>query len=179
MKGKTATSEGPTDAGEKYVIQKLLNSRKTSQGIQIQVLWKGGSKSWEPVEELKKDVPDDVDSLLRSEESSVGCVETEHNPEKPMMKSFKWDLDHSNYQLGVVYKQETNAKYCKVEFYLFEVKCDLEVVSVKDNASSTYRPSEKTPIYTCINHTKGCRYAVCGVCFITGMTIMSLAKISG
>jgi len=62
-------------------------------------LQEGGSKSWEPMEELKKDVPDDVDSLLRSEEASVGRVETEHVPEKPMMTSFKCDRDHSNYQL--------------------------------------------------------------------------------
>jgi len=176
MKEKVAASEEPTDAGEKYVIQKLLKSRKTSHGIQIQVLWEGGSKSWEPMEELKKDVPDDVDSLLRSEEASVGRVETEHAPEKPTTTSFKCDIDHSNYQLGIVYKQETNDKYCKMGCYLFEVKCGscgkqfVEVVSVKDNASSTYRPSEKTPVYTCINHTKGCRYAVCGVCFIAGMT---------
>jgi len=46
------------------------------------VLWEGGSNSWEPMEELKKDVPNDVDSLLRSEEASVGSVETEHVPEK-------------------------------------------------------------------------------------------------
>ena len=70
------------------------------------MLWDGGSKSWEPMEELKKDVPDDDDSLQRSEEASVGSGETEHVPEKPMMTSFKCDLDHGIYQLGVVYKQE-------------------------------------------------------------------------
>jgi len=49
MKGKAAASEEPTDTGKKYVIQKLLKSRMTSQGIQIQMLWEGGSKSWEPM----------------------------------------------------------------------------------------------------------------------------------
>ena len=88
----------PTVAGGKYVIQILLKSRKISQGIQIQVLGEGGSKPWEPMEELKKDVPDDVESLLRSVEASVGSVETQLVSEKLMMTSFKCDLYHGNYQ---------------------------------------------------------------------------------
>jgi len=122
---------------------------------------------------LQKNVTDDVDSLQRSEEASVGRVDTECVPKVlPMVASFECNQDHGNYQLGVVYNQETNVKYCKMGCYLFEVECGscskqfVEVVSAKDNASSTYRPSEKTPVYTCINQTKGCRYAVCGVCSI-------------
>jgi len=48
-------------------------------------------------------------------------VKTEHVPEKPMIASFKCDPDHGNYLLGVVYKQETYAKYCKLGCYLFAV----------------------------------------------------------
>ena len=115
--------EEPTDAGEQYVIQKLLKLGRPHRGFRSRCCGRVGSSFGSPWKNYGKMYLMMLTALLRSEVASVGSVETEPVPEKTIMTSFKCDLDHGSYQLGVVYKKETNAKYCKMGCYLFEVEC--------------------------------------------------------
>ena len=76
---------------------------------------------------------------------------------------------HTLYDNGCSYKEEENARYCRITFYLHDKhcnECNIAFVESEDAATSTrfYKPTTKTPVMCCINY-KTCTHAICRPCF--------------
>ena len=177
-------------------VDRFKGHKKEGNRWLIRVSWEGCASSedtWEPMSNLKKDVPVLLKEYMDSHESDF-----RNNPRKrsdvpknakKLRSSPTEDLNnqvemnaasqaadpprpcfHDTFLVGIGYNTETNSAYCGGNFDLSKAFCATCGAKASDTgmhgAGNFVKPSENKPIYICINrHHQHCIHMQCFDCF--------------